>query len=423
MPLTFLGPWKDFAASLGMRPDARGGTELKSRGPVREVSSCARILARISGNRSTHARSHRTISAPLRRLCCSRAQTSAKALPATQRRASNDAALLASPAAIYDAWIDCAEEAYAQAAHGEPFARLLADLCNILSAFKIERGKLLEALARQFDWPSRAEVDSLHRQVRAPDPRRPQRRPSRPTRRPEQRPKAKADGEVEGEREGNRREGQRRGPKRRASRQEQGPQTSPQVTAAANRSLDCCRMPQRCRSAGKSAMRALREIGDVQVGLSEKSCVYADNKIQLHRYAPLARSAKLPPLLICYAMVNRPYMLDLQPDRSLIRELLLLGVDVYLLDWGYPDGADRFTPLTEYVCGHLGRCVRIHPANKNAIDALNLLGVCQGGTMSLCHAALEPRRSPTSSRWCRRWISKRRKTCCRSGRNTSISID
>lgn len=140
---------------------------------------------------------------------------------------------------------------------------------------------------------------------------------------------------------------------------------------------------------GQAALRALREIGDVQVGLSEKSCVYTDNKVQLHRYAPLARSAKLPPLLICYAMVNRPYMLDLQPDRSLIRELLFLGVDVYLLDWGYPDGADRFTPLEEYICGHLGRCVRFI-LEENAVDALNLLGVCQGGTMSLCHAALEP---------------------------------
>jgi ribosomal protein L12E/L44/L45/RPP1/RPP2 len=36
-----------------------------------------------------------------------------------------------------------------------------------LSAFKVERGKLLEALARQLDWPSRAEIDSLHRQVRS----------------------------------------------------------------------------------------------------------------------------------------------------------------------------------------------------------------------------------------------------------------
>jgi hypothetical protein len=71
-----------------------------------------------------------------------------------------------SPAALYDAWIDCAESAYAQAAHSEGFARLLAELCNITSAFKVERGKLTEQLARHFDLPSRAEVDTLHRQVR-----------------------------------------------------------------------------------------------------------------------------------------------------------------------------------------------------------------------------------------------------------------
>ena len=141
----------------------------------------------------------------------------------------------------------------------------------------------------------------------------------------------------------------------------------------------------------QSVLSALREIGDVQVGLSEKTCVYAEDKIRLHRYSPLARSANLPPVLICYAMVNRPYMLDLQPDRSLIRELLFLGIDVYLLDWGYPDGSDRFTSLDEYIGGYLGRCVEFI-LDQNSIEALNLLGVCQGGTMSLCYAALEPKK-------------------------------
>jgi len=80
-----------------------------------------------------------------------------------------DAAPLAqkSPADLYDAWIDCAEGAYAQAAHSDAFARLLAELCNISSAFKVERGKLMEQIARHLDLPSRAEVDTLHRQVRA----------------------------------------------------------------------------------------------------------------------------------------------------------------------------------------------------------------------------------------------------------------
>jgi hypothetical protein len=72
-----------------------------------------------------------------------------------------------SPADLYDAWIDCAENSYAQAAHSDAFARLLAELCNISSAFKVERGKLTEQIARHLDLPSRAEVDTLHRQVRA----------------------------------------------------------------------------------------------------------------------------------------------------------------------------------------------------------------------------------------------------------------
>jgi class III poly(R)-hydroxyalkanoic acid synthase PhaE subunit len=71
-----------------------------------------------------------------------------------------------SPAELYDTWIDCAEGTYAQAAHSERFARLLAELCNISSAFKVERGKLTEQIARQLDLPSRAEVDTLHHQVR-----------------------------------------------------------------------------------------------------------------------------------------------------------------------------------------------------------------------------------------------------------------
>ncbi|HEY1314027.1 MAG TPA: class III poly(R)-hydroxyalkanoic acid synthase subunit PhaC [Steroidobacteraceae bacterium] len=145
------------------------------------------------------------------------------------------------------------------------------------------------------------------------------------------------------------------------------------------------------REQSQAALHALRDLGELNVGSSEKTRVYAEHKVQLYRYAPLARSAKLPPLLICYAMVNRPYMLDLQPDRSLIRELLFLGIDVYLIDWGYPDGADRFTPLEEYICGYLGRCVEFI-LKQNRIRALNLLGVCQGGTMSLCYSALEPER-------------------------------
>jgi polyhydroxyalkanoate synthase len=161
------------------------------------------------------------------------------------------------------------------------------------------------------------------------------------------------------------------------------------MTAAADSFARLLKDAAATQERAQSTLRALREIGDVEVGLSDRTCVYAEDKIQLYRYAALARSAKLPPLLICYAMVNRPYMLDLQPDRSLIRELLFSGIDVYLLDWGYPDGADRFTSLEEYICGYLGHCVEFI-LEQNAADGVNMLGVCQGGTMSLCYAALQP---------------------------------
>ena len=59
------------------------------------------------------------------------------------------------------------------------------------------------------------------------------------------------------------------------------------------------------------------------------------------------------PVLFCYALVNRPYILDLQPDRSVVRQFLGRGFDVYLIDWGVPTAADRSLTLDNYVCGFM----------------------------------------------------------------------
>jgi polyhydroxyalkanoate synthase len=127
------------------------------------------------------------------------------------------------------------------------------------------------------------------------------------------------------------------------------------------------------------------------VGCSARSEVYRDGKTVLWRYARTAPDAGLAPLVICYALVNRPYMLDLQPDRSLIRGLLARGLDVYLVDWGYPDRGDSALSLDDYVNRFLGGCID-HVRGAHGIPSVNLLGVCQGGTLSICHAALHPGR-------------------------------
>jgi polyhydroxyalkanoate synthase len=126
-------------------------------------------------------------------------------------------------------------------------------------------------------------------------------------------------------------------------------------------------------------------------GCSAKDLVWQSGKLALYRYRPIAPPAGHAPLLIVYALVNRPYMMDLQQDRSLIRGLLAAGLDVYLIDWGYPDGADRYTTLADYIELYLAGCVD-QILSSHRLDALNLLGVCQGGVFSLCYAGLHPQR-------------------------------
>ncbi len=138
-----------------------------------------------------------------------------------------------------------------------------------------------------------------------------------------------------------------------------------------------------------AAGQVLRSVDEVDYGATAKEEVWRDDKLVLYRY----RGAKAPtakvPLLIVYALVNRPYMVDLQDDRSLVKNLLALGEDVYIIDWGYPDPSDRYTTLDDYINGHIRRCVDVI-ARRHKLPKINVLGICQGGAFSLCFTALHP---------------------------------
>jgi polyhydroxyalkanoate synthase subunit PhaC len=139
---------------------------------------------------------------------------------------------------------------------------------------------------------------------------------------------------------------------------------------------------------GVKVLSGLRQ-EDIQIGVSEKQAVYHEDHITLYHYKPRVEKTLGVPLLISYALVNRPYMVDLQEDRSLVRNLLDLGLDVYLIDWGYPKRNDRWITLDDYINGYIDSCVD-HIRETHNLDAINLLGICQGGAFSLCYAALHP---------------------------------
>jgi class III poly(R)-hydroxyalkanoic acid synthase PhaE subunit len=68
---------------------------------------------------------------------------------------------------LYDAWIDCAEEAYARMAHGEAFGVALADALKAASEWREESVASIESWAKWLDWPTRSEINSLSLRVRA----------------------------------------------------------------------------------------------------------------------------------------------------------------------------------------------------------------------------------------------------------------
>jgi polyhydroxyalkanoate synthase len=128
---------------------------------------------------------------------------------------------------------------------------------------------------------------------------------------------------------------------------------------------------------------------DVQVATTPHDVVYEEDSLKLLRYRNEHSIDFREPVLICFALVNRPYILDLQPQRSVIRQLLKRGFDVYLVDWGIPTAADRTLRIEDYVCGFIRNVVRF-VSKQTESPRVNLLGYCMGGTMSTMYTALYP---------------------------------
>jgi polyhydroxyalkanoate synthase subunit PhaC len=125
---------------------------------------------------------------------------------------------------------------------------------------------------------------------------------------------------------------------------------------------------------------------DAPIGQTPREVVWTHRNTTLYRYR--SRSPAHPvPILLVFALINRPEIFDLRPGNSFVEFLLEEGFDVFLVDWGVPDEEDADMGLAEFACDELHWAVR-ETLLASGQDELTLLGWCIGGTLCAMYCAL-----------------------------------
>jgi polyhydroxyalkanoate synthase len=128
---------------------------------------------------------------------------------------------------------------------------------------------------------------------------------------------------------------------------------------------------------------------DTAIATTPYEVVYEEDRVKLKHYPPAGEARLKTPLLVVYALINRETMLDLQPGRSVVETFRDRGVDLYMIDWGYPTRKDRFLTIDDHVNGYMDNVVDVI-RRRHGLQKINLMGICMGGTFSVIYSALHP---------------------------------
>ena len=128
-----------------------------------------------------------------------------------------------------------------------------------------------------------------------------------------------------------------------------------------------------------------------QLGSTPYEVVYEEDRVKLKHYSrnETTENKLKTPLLVVYALINRETMLDLQPDRSVVKTFLEGGIDLYMVDWGYPKRKDRFLTIDDHVNGYMNNIIDFI-RKKHNVPKINLMGICMGGSFCVMYAAQHP---------------------------------
>ena len=139
----------------------------------------------------------------------------------------------------------------------------------------------------------------------------------------------------------------------------------------------------------RTGMQIILEGAKADTGQTPKEVIWTKNKAKLYHYEPTVEKRFPVPILIIYALINRPYVLDLMPGNSFIEYMVKYGFDVFMLDWGIPGDEDRKLSFENYVLDYIPRAVK-KVLRATGTEEISLLGYCMGGTMTAMYSALFP---------------------------------
>jgi polyhydroxyalkanoate synthase subunit PhaC len=148
----------------------------------------------------------------------------------------------------------------------------------------------------------------------------------------------------------------------------------------------------RLLAAGIETANIVLTADNARIGATPRDLIWTHRKTSLYRYRSTQRRHRTPVMLV-FALINRPEIFDLRPGHSFVEHLLGEGFDVYLLDWGLPGPEDAETGLDYYVCDAIPWGMR-EVLRSSGANGVTLLGWCIGGTLCAMHAGLEGALSP-----------------------------
>ncbi len=126
------------------------------------------------------------------------------------------------------------------------------------------------------------------------------------------------------------------------------------------------------------------------IGATPYREIYKQGSMKLYRYSiPGVEKTMSKPLLIVPSLINRAFVLDLLPGKSLVEFYVQQGFDVYMIDWGAPKAEDRWLSFEQFVRGRFRNFVKFVKA-LHKTDSIHVLGQCLGGTVSAIYASLYP---------------------------------